>query len=350
MVILTDSYGQWNPLGSGDIYTNGNVGIGTSTNLDTKLSLTGESWQLKLSNNAVGGADWRIGISSDVWIANGGKFLISKTGISSEAALTIDSQNRVGIGITNPPSLLSVSGDIALKYGSELKTTIGNHRTILRTGWSNSQDYLSIHVPGNLAANANPKIHIRSNGNVGIGTTNPPSLLSVSGDIALKYGSELKTTIGNHRTILRTGWSNSQDYLSIHVPGNLAANATPKIHIRSNGNVGIGTTSPGSRLTVKGNIHAEEVKVDLNVPGPDYVFDEDYELSSLEEVEKYIQENKHLPEIPSAADMEKTGIYLSEMNMKLLKKVEELTLHMINLHHEMKRLSKENELLKQKIK
>ena len=103
-------------------------------------------------------------------------------------------------------------------------------------------------------------------------------------------------------------------------------------------------------MTVKGNIHAEEVKVDLNVPGPDYVFDEDYELSSLEEVEKYIQENKHLPEIPSAADMEKTGIYLSEMNMKLLKKVEELTLHMIDLHHEMKRLSKENELLKQKIK
>ena len=279
LVIMTDSYGQWNPVGSGDIYTNGNVGIGTNTNLNAKLSLNGDRWQLKLTNSGVGGTDWRIGSSSDNWVATGGKFLISNTGTSSDAALVIDSQNKVGIGITNPPSLLSVSGDIALRYGSELKTTIGNHRTILRTGWSN--------------------------------------------------------------------W---QDYLSIHVPGNLAANATPKIHIRSNGNVGIGTTSPSSRLTVKGNIHAEEVKVDLNVPGPDYVFDEDYELSSLEEVEKYIQENKHLPEIPSAADMEKTGIYLSEMNMKLLKKVEELTLHMIDLHHEMKRLSKENELLKQKIK
>ena len=175
-------------------------------------------------------------------------------------------------------------------------------------------------------------------------------MLSVNGDIALDYGSELRTTQSVYKTILKTGWADSQDFLTFYVPGSKVDNANPKIHIKSDGNIGIGTTTPSSRLTVKGKIHAEEVKVDLNVPGPDYVFDDDYELSSLEEVEKYIRENKHLLEIPSAADMEKTGIYLSKMNMQLLKKVEELTLHMIDLHKEMKRLNKENELLKQKIK
>ncbi|MBC8054613.1 MAG: hypothetical protein H7Y13_16255 [Sphingobacteriaceae bacterium] len=96
------------------------------------------------------------------------------------------------------------------------------------------------------------------------------------------------------------------------------------------GKVGIGTTSPDMTLTVKGKIHAEEVKVDLNVPGPDYVFEKNYDLKSLDEVEKYISANKHLPEIPSAKTMEKEGISMGDMQMKLLQKVEELTLYIID--------------------
>ena len=97
------------------------------------------------------------------------------------------------------------------------------------------------------------------------------------------------------------------------------------------GNVGIGTTSPDAELTVKGEIHAEMVNVDLNVPGPDYVFEEDYPLRSLEDTEAYIKAHKHLPEIPSAKEMEAQGIDLAQMNMLLLKKIEELTLHQIDL-------------------
>jgi hypothetical protein len=92
------------------------------------------------------------------------------------------------------------------------------------------------------------------------------------------------------------------------------------------GNLGIGTTAPNEKLTVNGTIYGREVRVDLNVPGPDYVFEENYNLPSLTEVESYIKANKHLPEVPSAREMEEKGINLSEMNMLLLKKVEELTL------------------------
>ena len=80
---------------------------------------------------------------------------------------------------------------------------------------------------------------------------------------------------------------------------------------------------------MNGTIHAKEVKVDLSVPGPDYVFEEDYPLASLDEINDYITKNKHLPEVPSAKEMEAEGIKTGEMNMLLLKKVEELTLLLI---------------------
>lgn len=108
----------------------------------------------------------------------------------------------------------------------------------------------------------------------------------------------------------------------------------PRMTISSSGEVGIGTTTPDAKLTVKGNIHAEEVTVDLSVPGPDYVFEEDYDLPTLTETEDYIKANKHLPEIPSAKEMEEEGIDLGEMNMLLLKKIEELTLHQISQQKE----------------
>lgn len=110
----------------------------------------------------------------------------------------------------------------------------------------------------------------------------------------------------------------------------LNTNNTPKITLLNNGNVGIGTTIPDFKLTVKGKVHAEEIKVDLAVPGPDYVFEDTYKLTTLAEIKQYIEKNKHLPEVPSAKEMETQGVNLSEMNMILLKKIEELTLHLIN--------------------
>ncbi len=98
--------------------------------------------------------------------------------------------------------------------------------------------------------------------------------------------------------------------------------------VKNDGNVGIGKTTPTAKLHVDGNIIAEEIKVE-NVTGADFVFDKDYNLMPLTEIEAYIKQNHHLPEVPSAAEMQANGIELGKMNMLLLQKIEELTLLMI---------------------
>nr|WP_315176510.1 tail fiber protein [uncultured Flavobacterium sp.] len=115
-----------------------------------------------------------------------------------------------------------------------------------------------------------------------------------------------------------------------------------------NGNVGIGTTNPTSKLTVAGNINSREVKVSVDA-GADFVFEKDYTLPSLQEVEKFVIENKHLPEIASAKEMQKEGINLSEMNIKLLQKIEELTLYMIDFKKEIDVLKDENRVQQEEI-
>jgi len=101
-----------------------------------------------------------------------------------------------------------------------------------------------------------------------------------------------------------------------------------RMRIANNGNVGIGTLYPDEKLSVKGKIRAQEVKVET-ANWPDFVFAKDYKLPSLQETEKHILAKGHLPGIPSAAEVAKDGIELGEMNKKLLQKIEELTLYLI---------------------
>jgi hypothetical protein len=109
---------------------------------------------------------------------------------------------------------------------------------------------------------------------------------------------------------------------------NGSVQAKTQMIITKTGNVGIGTETPDTKLAVNGTVHAKEVVVDL-IGWPDYVFNEKYQLISLQEVEKSINENKHLPNIPSAEEIEKNGLQLGEMNRKLIEKIEELTLYII---------------------
>jgi hypothetical protein len=120
-----------------------------------------------------------------------------------------------------------------------------------------------------------------------------------------------------------------------------------------NGKIGIGTTAPDELLTVKGKIHAQEVLVDLDgAVAPDYVFEKyfngfsemmpEYRLISLEELEAFLKENKHLPNVPSAETMQAEGISLKTMNLILLQKIEELTLYTIQQQKEIDALKEKN--------
>lgn len=117
------------------------------------------------------------------------------------------------------------------------------------------------------------------------------------------------------------------------------------MRITTEGNIGIGTNDPKSKLSVDGDIRTTEVTVISDVTVPDYVFEPDYILLTLEEVRDFVTTNKHLPEIPNAEQIEKDGIDLGEMNMLLLKKIEELTLYQIQLMEQVKELQSKVETL-----
>ncbi|MBD1395441.1 hypothetical protein [Mucilaginibacter glaciei] len=136
---------------------------------------------------------------------------------------------------------------------------------------------------------------------------------------------------------------------SAYTIANSDLQAYRRMTIKKSGNIGIGTSTPDSKLTVNGVIHTNEVRVDLNIPGPDYVFEEQYKLGTLKELEAYIAKYHHLPEVPSAKEMADKGINLGEMNTLLLKKIEELTLHLIQKEKQLKKQQEDIDLIKIKL-
>jgi len=116
-----------------------------------------------------------------------------------------------------------------------------------------------------------------------------------------------------------------------------AGNPNPQVSILSNGNFGIGTATPYYKLDVQGTIRAREVKVNLNT-GADFVFEKDYKLMNLNDLSKFVNENKHLPDIAPAAEMTSGDTDLGEMQVKLLQKIEELTLYVIQQNQKIESL------------
>ncbi len=190
------------------------------------------------------------------------------------------------------------------------------------------------------------------NGNVGIGTTSPKEKLDVAGRILASQSLDV-SGISNPKSGVTMNLAYSASGFGLVRARDWNNNIWKPIHYQGTyhnfetGNVGIGINNPDSKLAVNGKIHAREVKVDL-IGWPDYVFEEEYKLPSLKEVENHIEENGHLPNIPSAKEVEKDGIQLGEMNAKLLQKIEELTLYMIEQNKKTELLQKEVALLKQK--
>jgi hypothetical protein len=216
-----------------------------------------------------------------------------------------------------------------------------------------------------------------SSGSVGIGTTSPSSILEISEEI----NAPTQIRVRNHSlsSNARAGYSlwngptngdvfafllNGKNYtgvagwdnrLSIQAGSGIAngivfyaaqggiqfsttGTNNPDIYVAPNGNIGFSTKNPSSKLSVNGNVESKEIQVKATIA--DYVFADDYSLMSLEALEAFIKKNKHLPNVYSEKDQiaNNGNIPLGEVTMSLLEKIEELTLHVIELNKKIKEL------------
>jgi hypothetical protein len=197
-----------------------------------------------------------------------------------------------------------------------------------------------------------PALTLNSSGNIGIGTVSTTSANLNLGKQEASAGSSgeiLRLSIQPYGHTGGPWYFKSRDN-SQYAYLDIMYGTIPALTLNSSGNIGIGTGSanPTAKLTVAGDINSREVRVTINA-GSDFVFNDNYDLRTLTEVEHFIRQNKHLPDIEPAKEMEEKGLELGKMDMKLLQKIEELTIYMIELNKEIEKLKEENKKLKEEI-
>lgn len=273
---------------------------------------------------------------------------------------------NLGIGTSDPQGKLDVSnafftgpGSIVLRAqdganeGGQLRFNgAGTNRYFYLDNYAGSLRFIS----QDDSVNESEKIRILNNGAVGIGTANPASKLHVSGSALFETGEFLVQKSGGAEINLlnlssNKKWQVVSGFNSGLEIGNVTDNlidANAPFFISASGAVGIGTTNPNSnyKLSVNGKIRAKEVVVETN--WSDFVFADNYKLMPLEELEKVVKKSRHLPGIPSEKEVAENGVSLGEMQAKLLQKIEELTLYVIELKKENARLHERVDMLEKK--
>ena len=274
--------------------------------------------------------------------------------------LTIENnQGRLTIGVlgnaanvSTTASLFRFTGPIQSVTGIFSSGFIGRVKNDLKLQTYNDSTRLTI---------------LQVNGNVGIGTETPQEKLHIAGAVrgnGTNGALQIRTTKGittigamseqfsnfstdrpmfyfNRGLILEDGKIGSYVGQCLR----FSTNNTERMTIEYNGNIGIGTTAPEYKLDVNGTLRATKILVNIS-EGADFVFDATYPLRPLNEVKTFIQENGHLPEIQSAADMQENGVSITDLQIQLLQKIEELTLYILKQDEQIQQLQEEVEELR----
>ncbi len=386
----------WNQIGTGGaspwtvsgthIYNSntGNVGIGAVTP-DERLTFTGNAKLVGAAGlikfeTAVGGTGSPIASSryapglqflregtttnlakiEYVDTANFANFIRLRMGSTIENGITLNSSNHTGIGTNDPLARLHIKGEtdldeIAIHSGNGLSgqtAAIQFYNTFLGAGAAGGpgtkkgflmldEEDLKIGTnSGNTAGKfivrtaGGDRLHVDAAGNMGLGIADPLSKIHIAAGSDAGLSSHGYLMLGpvtgsnlifdNNEIIARTNGQTGSLILQ-----------------NDGGSVRIGNVAvPGGyKFAINGKMICEEVKVKLASTGwPDYVFADNYQLKPLQEIEKFIIQNRHLPNIPSAAEVEKNGIEIGDMQKRMMEKIEELTLYVIELQKQVNEL------------
>ena len=381
---------------------NGNIGIGLS-NPTSILQLHNGYQDIRfLTGTNTSGYMLDIGVNDD-----GVNFYNNSVGrgynfknAAHNDLMTIISNGNIGIGTNMPESKLHLVNSVG---NSPSLTIKGNLIDVNGASLSMYQDisFTAYQAAGNAAIRhyANPwqnsrselgflvnnnsglieALRINNEGNIGIAIDQPKSKLNIYGGsqdwgtsvqgqaygtIHLEPGSS-SDHFGNSITFGASDNGGAQAGIYVRTDGSYGSKmyfSTTNAYVSGSktammldesGNLGIGTTSPNDKLEVNGTIRSKKVKVEAS-PWPDYVFSPNFKLRTLNELEAFIQQNQHLPEVPSAQEIEINGQDLGDIQVVLLKKIEELTLYLIqenkensNLKEQITKVEDENQELRE---
>lgn len=287
--------------------------------------------------------------------------------IQSTAAIPYD-----GLYLKSEQQDLNVSGAIYQPTETGIKISNLSNKTVFKASTTQTE----IHAAGSggtviKSDGDDALVTIDDDGYMGVGTSSPEGLLHVGDNTGSGVIFSNRISTFSPMKGAQISWAESNleggtegdliiapstdvNTSSIRFFTNNGTTVGERVRIDESGNVGIGTNSPGAALAVNGTILAHEVAITTNVTSyPDFVFTDDYKLMSLEDLKQFIEKYGHLPEIPTATEASQNGIKLAEMNKKLLQKVEELTLHLIEANQRMVemngrliQLEKENSCIK----
>lgn len=329
----------------------------------------------------LGNTNWSLGTAS-----GGHSFSIGRHYGGTD--LSIDNDGKVGIGIASPSSNLHVYGTRSI--ATIEATPTGDHASVVikaagnngggapsvyfkrgdinygaifverGTGGGNAPmfsgtentDFVigtTAEVPIKFGTNGNAKMVLATDGKLGAGSLSPLTALHIDGKVPggeaasitntpngiftmSTYATGLIASMGLEANVPSQYFWLQPRYVNQSVFYNTVLNP-------NGGSVGIGTTTPSEKLSVNGNIRAKKILVSQS-GWPDYVFDDTYRLRPLSELSAYIQQNKHLPEIPSASEVATKGISVGDNQALLLKKIEELTLYILDLQKQIDQLKK----------